>query len=63
MQKKVAPKLNSQQQKGLEGKNVSDQIRFLNKEGFARADIARILQKRYQHIRNVLEQDKISKSS
>lgn len=36
---------------------VSDRIRLLDKQGFPRAEIARILGKRYQHVRNVLEQD------
>lgn len=36
---------------------VSDRIRLLDRSGYARADIARILGKRYQHVRNVLEQD------
>lgn len=34
---------------------VSDKIRALDDAGFERADIARYLQKRYQHVRNVLE--------
>jgi hypothetical protein len=37
---------------------VSDKIRALNAAGFARADIARFLGKRYQHVRNVLEGDR-----
>lgn len=41
---------------------VSDKIRKLNELGFARADIGRMLGKRYQHVRNVLEGDKIKKS-
>jgi len=36
---------------------VSDKIRLLDQRGIARADIARILGKRYQHVRNVLEAD------
>lgn len=36
---------------------VSDRIRALNAAGYPRADIARILGKRYQHVRNVLEAD------
>jgi antitoxin component of MazEF toxin-antitoxin module len=39
-------------------KTVSDKIRALNQAGFARAEIARFLGKRYQHVRNVLEGDK-----
>jgi hypothetical protein len=36
---------------------VSDRIRALNAEGVPRAEIARLLGKRYQHVRNVLEGD------
>jgi hypothetical protein len=36
---------------------VSDKIRALGAAGYARADIARFLGKRYQHVRNVLEDD------
>jgi hypothetical protein len=39
---------------------VSDKIRALDAEGYPRADIARVLGKRYQHVRNVLEADKLS---
>ena len=39
---------------------VSDKIRALDAEGYPRADIARALGKRYQHVRNVLEADKLS---
>ncbi len=34
---------------------VSAKIRALNAAGYSRADIARMLGKRYQHVRNVLE--------
>lgn len=37
---------------------VSDKIRALDAAGYSRADIARALGKRYQHVRNVLEADK-----
>jgi bifunctional DNA-binding transcriptional regulator/antitoxin component of YhaV-PrlF toxin-antitoxin module len=37
---------------------VSAKIRALNAAGYERADIARFLGKRYQHVRNVLEADK-----
>jgi len=37
--------------------SVSSQIRYLNAQNHARASIARFLNKRYQHVRNVLEQD------
>jgi hypothetical protein len=36
---------------------VADRIRALDAAGAARADIARFLGKRYQHVRNVLEGD------
>jgi hypothetical protein len=36
---------------------ISDKIRALAAAGVARADIARFLGKRYQHVRNVLEGD------
>jgi hypothetical protein len=38
-------------------KTVSDKIRALATAGYPRADIARFLGKRYQHVRNVLEDD------
>ncbi len=38
---------------------VSDRIRALDAAGVARADIARFLGKRYQHVRNVLEADQV----
>lgn len=37
---------------------VSGQIRALARHGWSRAEIARALGKRYQHVRNVLEDDK-----
>ena len=59
MQKKVAPKLKPEIQKELDAiETVSNKIRYLDKAGFTRADISRILNKRYQHVRNVLEEDK-----
>ena len=39
---------------------VSDKIRALAAAGYPRAEIARLLGKRYQHVRNVLEADKLS---
>jgi hypothetical protein len=36
---------------------IADKIRALSAAGVARADIARFLGKRYQHVRNVLEDD------
>ncbi|WP_293681085.1 AbrB/MazE/SpoVT family DNA-binding domain-containing protein [uncultured Phenylobacterium sp.] len=38
---------------------VSDKIRALAGAGHPRAEIARLLGKRYQHVRNVLEADKL----
>jgi hypothetical protein len=40
---------------------VSDKIRALAQAGHPRADIARALGKRYQHVRNVLEADKLGR--
>jgi hypothetical protein len=40
------------------GMTVSDKIRALNRLNYPRAEIARLLGKRYQHVRNVLEADK-----
>lgn len=36
---------------------VSDRIRALHRGGYSRAEIARLLNKRYQHVRNVLVDD------
>ncbi len=36
---------------------IADRIRLLDRRGYKRAEIARILDKRYQHVRNVLERD------
>lgn len=44
-------------------KSVSDRIRELDRAGHSRADIARLLGKRYQHVRNVLEADKLKATS
>lgn len=55
-QKKVAPKLTKVQLEQIAAlPTTSAKIRYLNKEGYPRADIARILNKRYQHIKNVLD--------
>lgn len=42
---------------------VSDKIRALHAAGFPRAEIARLLGKRYQHVRNVLEADRVRERS
>lgn len=42
---------------------VSDKIRALNLAGYPRAEIARLLGKRYQHVRNVLEGDKVGRAA
>ena len=39
---------------------TSDKIRFLNAKGFSRGAISKILEKRYQHVRNVLTQDAVA---
>ena len=39
-------------------RSVADKIRALDAAGYPRAEIARLLGKRYQHVRNVLEADK-----
>ena len=39
--------------------SVSDKIRALAAAGYPRAEIARMLGKRYQHVRNVLEADRV----
>ena len=61
MNKKQAPNTSAEVQKELKAlESKSAQIRYLDSEGFERADIARILTKfygkevRYQHVRNVL---------
>jgi bifunctional DNA-binding transcriptional regulator/antitoxin component of YhaV-PrlF toxin-antitoxin module len=43
--------------------SVSDKIRALDVAGQPRAEIARLLGKRYQHVRNVLEADRVRASS
>lgn len=58
MNKKQAPTLDKKVQAELnEISTVSNKIRFLNAKGYSRADISRILNKRYQHVRNVLVED------
>ncbi|MEQ7156640.1 hypothetical protein [Brevundimonas aurifodinae] len=42
---------------------ISDKIRALNSAGFPRAEIARVVQRRYQHVRNVLEADRQKESA
>lgn len=42
---------------------VADKIRALNVAGHSRAEIARLLGKRYQHVRNVLEGDKVGRAA
>lgn len=55
MEKKVAPKLEATQTKRvLSLTTKSAQIRFLASCGYSRGDISRILNIRYQHVRNVL---------
>ncbi len=53
--KKVAKKLSDAQTAALEALDTtSAKIRYLNAEGLSRADIARVLDIRYQWVRNVL---------
>ena len=42
---------------------VADNIRALDAAGYSRAEIARLLNKRYQHVRNVLEGDKLKRAA
>jgi hypothetical protein len=42
---------------------VSDKIRALARHGVPRAEIARFLDRRYQHVRNVLEGDKTARAA
>jgi bifunctional DNA-binding transcriptional regulator/antitoxin component of YhaV-PrlF toxin-antitoxin module len=41
------------------GATVSDNIRALDRAGYKRSEIAALLGKRYQHVRNVLVDDKV----
>ena len=62
--KKEIPTLSSSLQKELDSiPTVSGKIRFLHKKDFSRGDISRILNKRYQHVRNVLVEDERKKNS
>ncbi len=45
------------------GAKVADNIRSLDAAGYSRAEIARLLNKRYQHVRNVLEGDKLKRGA
>ncbi len=42
-------------------KTTSDRIRYLNSQGYTRMQIAKLLGKRYQHVRNVLVADALVK--
>lgn len=42
---------------------VADKIRALDRAGHSRAEIARLLGKRYQHVRNVLEADRVARDA
>jgi hypothetical protein len=54
--KKVAPKLEKAQNEALaKCASVSAKMRYLDAQGFTRGDISRILNKRYQHVKNVLD--------
>jgi hypothetical protein len=43
--------------------NISSKMRFLQAEGYETADIARIVNRRYQHVRNVLKQPLANKTA
>ncbi|HEY5411710.1 MAG TPA: AbrB/MazE/SpoVT family DNA-binding domain-containing protein [Caulobacteraceae bacterium] len=43
--------------------SVADNIRALAAAGYSRAEIARVLHKSYQHVRNVLEGDKLKRGA
>jgi hypothetical protein len=47
--------------KTAEFKTTSDKIRYLNSKGYTRMQIAKLLGKRYQHVRNVLVADALVK--
>lgn len=54
-QKKVAPKLDAKLTDALAKLDTtSAKVRLLDANNIAKADIARILEIRYQHVRNVL---------
>lgn len=50
----LSKEITVEERQALKDKNVSDSIRYLDQQGYARADIARIIDRRYQHVRNVL---------
>lgn len=53
---KVVITLTDSQKKELDSmKTISSKIRYLHNEGLTRGQIATTLNKRYQHVRNVLE--------
>ena len=53
----------SEMQRAVSGlKSISDKIRSLDRAGYSRSDIARFLERRYQHVRNVLVQDEKKKA-
>jgi len=55
--KKTAPKLTKVQEEMLAKlTTTSSKIRYLDKQNYTRGDISRILDIRYQHVRNVLTQ-------
>lgn len=55
-QTKQAPKLVNKVAEELSKlTTVSARIRYLDEQGLPRGDIARVLGKRYQHVKNVLD--------
>jgi hypothetical protein len=57
MQKKETPAISQAQQAFVNStdKSTAAKIRFLRAEGFEKADVARILNIRYQWVKNVLD--------
>lgn len=54
--KKVAPKLSKETIEALAKiTSISGKMRYLDSQGMSRGDISRALNKRYQHVKNVLD--------
>lgn len=54
MNKQVASSIEINDAELNDIKTISDKIRYLNAAGMTRSQIAKKLDKRYQHVRNVL---------
>ncbi len=54
-QKKEVKKVSTKEQKKINSlPTTSSKIRYLDSLGWSKGDISRFLEKRYQHVRNVL---------